>query len=1221
MHHLNVRVAWHDNKWDGTVCRNPCENSFCVDLDRIRAERDDTAEQPLASKHFAELTSKQHPPCKAESGAFMNSREWIREFNHPYQALNKTQATHGQLKPTRIKVEPYSTFAVPFLWMLREQQGQIDNSLPQPLPSDEEPPFHSAWVFSKTRQEALCELFFGRLTPGKSLVFFYTKSGHPLGEAISRLVVGVGTIDSISGLLRYESSTASTYPLWDRKFRHSIRPDRHEGFVIPYHDYLEPTGDAEEDATRRDRLREIAVIPELSQTAAFSFAGELGTADVALSTLVKCLDAVRKVREHGIAKGPWERREEWLNQKIAETWKERGVFPGTGAALEALGMRLGTSLVLELFSRRILKPTDDPWPVLDRLLRGGTPPQRVYAADLKVVGPLWTSMPDDRRSLLKLISRLALSTAQAVRWFDPARRNKATRTTVDDRAILENPYRMVETDLGDRDDHPVSLGVVDRGLMPDATVAAAHPVPEPSAVGSVLDARRVRAAFVSVLRRASENGDALLSESESCTSLSKLDLTHPCVVPADWLAASASFLDKEIRRVEIVKNPEEGSSIACLQLSDLHQCEQKLTSILGKRCATALPSFGEKWRDLLVEAVNEGGGQIDPKNPRHDAALKEQAEALERITTRKLGTLVGRAGTGKTTVLGTLLKSGQLQQNGVLFLAPTGKARVRLSQKANAKAMTVAQFLFGLGRYDGWRQRPLFVGKEQYRKEKTVVIDECSMLTVDDLYAVLMALDLAHVQRLILVGDPNQLPPIGVGRPFADLVAHLDTCEDERTAALARLTVELRTKAGAPSDSLKLASWYTREAQPIDADRVLSDLELGQPFNDLTIRFWETPDDLKRAFEEEFVTRFGLHDASDVVGFNQKALGLTPEGWVPFDDHDGAERFQILSPVRLHSYGIHDINRWIQRKFRAKQLESARQPWGLSLGDEEIVWGDKVILVRNGKRDGWNGKKKQKVEDYLANGEIGVAASAKARCLNVALTKRPDVRYGFFPSQFGGDGAPLELAYALTVHKAQGSEFGVVFVVLPKRTRLLSRELLYTALTRAQQHLVLLIEGKDATGLYDLTRPERSETARRNTNMFAAAVREQADDVPYAAHLVHRARNGGMVRSKSELVIANHLFDVGLQYVYERPLEGTKSPGRLRPDFSFITDAGDVIIWEHLGMLDRDDYRRGWDWKRNWYENNGFKIGENLFTTQEDERGGLDSGPIQETAERIRKLL
>ena len=169
MHHLNVRVAWHDSRWDGTVCRNPCENSFCVDLDRIRAERDDASEQLRASKNFTDLTPNQHPPCKAESGAFMNSQEWIREFNHPYQSLKKTQATHGQLRPTKIKVEPYSTFAVPFLWMLREQQGAIDDSLPEPLPPDDEPPFASAWVFSQKRQEALCDLFFGRLRPQNPL--------------------------------------------------------------------------------------------------------------------------------------------------------------------------------------------------------------------------------------------------------------------------------------------------------------------------------------------------------------------------------------------------------------------------------------------------------------------------------------------------------------------------------------------------------------------------------------------------------------------------------------------------------------------------------------------------------------------------------------------------------------------------------------------------------------------------------------------------------------------------------------------------------------------------------------------------------------------------------------------------------------------------------------------------------------------------------------------
>ena len=1219
MHHLNVRVAWHDSRWDGTICRNPIGNAFCVDLDRIRAERIDVTEQELAGKRLGDLTPQQHPPCIAESGAFMNKSAWTREFSHPYQALPKTKDSHGQLKRTSITVEPYTTFVVPFLWMLKEQQDRIDAGLPIPLPPDEESPFNSSWVFGRHRQEALCDLFFGRLTPSESLVFFYTKAGQPVDESISRLVIGVGTIASISGLLRYDSATKVTYPMWDQKVQHSIRPDGSDGFLLPYHDYLGATGDAEEDARRLVLLKEIAVVPEQSQMASFSFAGELSTSDVALSTLVKCLNAVRKIREHGIAKGPWERREEWLNTQIAQIWRDRGAFPGTGAVLEALGLRLGTSLMLELIAKKTIAPKDDPWGVLDRLLRGHEPPPSpAYVQDIKGVASIWSSLSDTRRSLLKLLSRFDLSSSQALRWFDPQKRAKATRASIDDAAILENPYRIVELDLGDYDDHPVSLGTVDRGLMPDSTVAVQHPVPEPSAISSLLDRRRVRAVYVSVLRAATLNGDSLLSEAETGELIAKLDLSHPCLVPHDWLSAEAAFLEQETVRVQVMKEPSIGDSIPCLQLIDVNARESKLSRILGKRSETNLPSLKENWQSLLVNAIVEGGGHVNLEDQRHRQALEEQADALERITSRKLSVLVGRAGTGKTTVLGALMKASSLRKDGLLFLAPTGKARVRLAQKAGADAMTVAQFLYSLGRYDGTRQRPLFEGREQYRKEKTVIIDESSMLTLDDLFATLQALDLAHVQRVILVGDPNQLPPIGIGRPFADLVSHLEDSTTQRSGTMAKLTIELRTQAGAPSDLLKLASWYTREIQPVDADRVLSDLDLGNSFNDLTIRHWTDTPGLHQAIGEELVKRLQLNSIDDIEGFNQQALGLTKEGWTPFEDHDGPDNFQVLSPVRLHPYGVHDLNRWFQKAFRAQQIASPR---GIKLGEEEIVWGDKVILIRNGQRDGFDFSQKAKVKEYLANGEIGIANSAKAICLNVAFTSRPGVRFGFFPGQFSPEGSPLELAYAITVHKAQGSEFRVVFLVLPRNTRLLSRELLYTALTRARHHLVLLVEGSDSSGLYDLTRPEKSETARRNTNLFAGSVREQASDVPYATHLVHRARNGGMVRSKSELVIANHLIGASIPFIYERPLEGTFTVGRLRPDFSFITDAGEVIVWEHLGMLNRDDYRRGWDWKKAWYEANGYCVGENLFITVDDERGGLDPIEIERTASKIADIL
>ena len=88
--------------------------------------------------------------------------------------------------------------------------------------------------------------------------------------------------------------------------------------------------------------------------------------------------------------------------------------------------------------------------------------------------------------------------------------------------------------------------------------------------------------------------------------------------------------------------------------------------------------------------------------------------------------------------------------------------------------------------------------------------------------------------------------------------------------------------------------------------------------------------------------------------------------------------------------------------------------------------------------------------------------------------------------------------------------------------------------------------------------------------------RTDIDEAPYAEHLIHRLSDGRMVSSKSELAIGIELQRLGLweQCDYERVLEGTKRPGRLRPDFTFIDDAGDPIIWEHLGMLGKKSYQR-----------------------------------------------
>jgi hypothetical protein len=657
--------------------------------------------------------------------------------------------------------------------------------------------------------------------------------------------------------------------------------------------------------------------------------------------------------------------------------------------------------------------------------------------------------------------------------------------------------------------------------------------------------------------------------------------------------------------------------LSTLQLSTHADTEQRLARILLKRAAKSLPSVGaEKWRDLLVKSISSSGAEIDLDDSRHIDALAEQERALEMITTRRLGVLVGRAGTGKTSVLGALVRCKEIAHDGVLLLAPTGKARVRVQRATGREASTIAQFLYRLGRYDGTRQRPLFQGTETHRKEKTVVIDECSMLTMDDFYAVLRALDLGHVERLILVGDPNQLPPIGVGRPFADLVGVLDepSSEDERTATvvMSRLTVEVRTALGGPSDALRLAAWFTNEPQPKDADRVISDLELGGTFKDLEIVTWKTPDDLRRSIGEQLQRHLGLEGPTDVGGFD-RALGLDEKGWIPFDDPDGVEGFQILSPVRMHPYGVRALNRWLQATFRAGSN------WRKAMGEEQIGRKDKVIQLRNQKKNAWSPQGGEQ-EEYLANGEIGTVAQMEGKWLKVVFAGRPGVTFSYTASR--SEQPSLELAYALSVHKAQGSDFGVVFFILPE-TQMLSRELLYTGLTRAKDKLVLLVEGDDVSTLYDLTLPTRSETARRNTNLFRSVVRDEAEAAPFAEHLIHRVSDGRMVRSKSELAVAIELQRLGMwdRCVYERRLEGTVAPGRLRPDFSFVDAAGDVIVWEHLGMLDKESYRKSWEWKLGWYEKNGFALGENLFTTEDDPSGGLDQEQLTKVAKEIDSLL
>jgi UvrD-like helicase C-terminal domain len=215
----------------------------------------------------------------------------------------------------------------------------------------------------------------------------------------------------------------------------------------------------------------------------------------------------------------------------------------------------------------------------------------------------------------------------------------------------------------------------------------------------------------------------------------------------------------------------------------------------------------------------------------------------------------------------------------------------------------------------------------------------------------------------------------------------------------------------------------------------------------------------------------------------------------------------------------------------------------------------------------------------------------------------------------------------LTVHKTQGSEFGTTFVVLPNPCWLLSRELLYTALTRHRDRLVVLHQGP-ITDFRRFTTEEHSEIARRMTNLFAdPSPREVvvgASARLFEEGLIHRTERGDLVRSKSELVIADKLFARGIEYTYEQAL--SIGAGRARyPDFTIIDHArGVTFYWEHLGLLSDPGYAARWKQKRAEYidarilpyEEGGGENGT-LIETRDDENGGLNATAIAKLIDEV----
>jgi len=1118
--------------------------------DYIRESRKDKLEEKDSGVEISEITY--YPPCMTDISLFSDK---------PSDIIHNDPLDWRNLPPIDETLSAYSFCARPYGRMFSDEEGET-------------------WVNDPEEQRKRLDIFFDEIEEHQSLAFFYTNHGNPLiDESGDRLLIGVARIIK-KGPQHYFPPTdrhPGDYPLWSR----AITIDPSESFFIPYQEYL----DRGEDCSHI-----ICSIPN-SIRANYSYVSEHLTDDVAVISLESLIEIAYSLHEDGIVHKDWESKIDWLNNILGETWKNRGAFPGIAGVLDYLEFRRGSVYQYNVLKKLTSKGID-AWDHVTSILNDDHDPENEYLESFMVARSEWNETTSKKRNLLSILALFELSPDQIKRVANSKLRENAEITANVDE-IIENPYVLCEQDIGGKDSPAIGFEKIDHGMIPlpdisDTWGKRAHI--------SSKDKRRVRALIVEVLRAAANEGHTILPLNDVVERLmKKIPDKRKCEPDPERILEQKEFYKEVIEFGTVDSNPH----IALRRISEYEKkiSQQIRDLVSSKNLDTSHVDWAEK---LACEF-----GQI--KDPSADnievIARKEKAIALEKIFSQRFSILTGRAGTGKTSVANILLQE-IIKKGGhtdILLLAPTGKARIRLQEKTGKAAQTIHQFLF----QNKWMNPDIFTFKETGGNQvgaSTIIIDEASMIPVDLLGTLFNAIRFNDVKRLILIGDSNQLPPIGPGRPFVDIINWLK--RDTKIAHIAYLRERRRQKA-AISNALVLSDGYVSEYPDPNDDAILSEISKGFNEGDLEVHFWKNEDELYEKLGTVMAELLSIDDTEkSYISFN-KSLGINLE-----DPENTPENWQILSPVRMHRYGTRELNRIIQRQYKGKLLSVSR--WSKNpkpFGNEKIVWTDKVIQNRNSSRRKWDGRSS---EGYVANGEIGyVRKTGKGKkrgsdTIDVSFSTQQDCTYRYYRSQVDEN---LELAYAITVHKAQGSDFEYVFLIIPQKVRNLSKELIYTGLTRFKEKLVLFIE-KDIAPLRTMRKMQHSETIRRNTNLFEPIIITESITTPHPENLIHKTLTKEMVRSKSEVIIGNILTNLSIDYEYEKPLEISKTNFRL-PDFT-ITYRGRTFYWEHLGMLNDASYHRSWQKKLQWYTENGFL--ESLITSEDDVDGSIDSNEIEQIA-------
>ena len=522
------------------------------------------------------------------------------------------------------------------------------------------------------------------------------------------------------------------------------------------------------------------------------------------------------------------------------------------------------------------------------------------------------------RSLMEFFTMHQLPAELAVRAY-----KLYGETTVE--LLYDDPYLLMDDGL----DAP--FGAVDRFAI-ELGVSADDP-------------RRVEAGLLFELHYNLTAGHAFLPEEKLIAATAQLLSIEP--------EAAVKGVERLMEGERLVRDTLAGITVD--YLPDLYEAEQYAAQRLLQ---FALSEFPEPrgLEKMLRKASDESGIEYSP----------QQQEAIRQAATSGVLLVTGGPGTGKTTILNGILSLFNQMGLRCVLAAPTGRAAKRLTEVTGEEASTIHRLLeASIDQHTG---KMFFVRDEDTPlKADAIIVDEMSMVDVELLHNLLRAIP--QGKRLILVGDPDQLPPVGPGFPFGDM---------------------LRSKM---LPTVRLTDIFRQAQQSLivmNAHRVNSGVlpELRRVDSDFFFMRRQNEDNLRQTIRDLCTTRL------------PKNMGIP------------ADQIQVLTPTRKGGVGTWSLNGLLQGALNPAAPDKRERQFGEFTFRE----GDRVMQIRNNYDIMWKRTDGSEVGTGIFNGDVGTIASIDpaSETVTVVFDDR-EAEYDF--TQLG----ELEPAYAMTVHKSQGS--------------------------------------------------------------------------------------------------------------------------------------------------------------------------------------------------------